>query len=101
MTRANEKRRSAGPSGNRGGTRYHPQRWLVSTRVDWFGASIGDYSGDLWNANAGVTFQAWRNVGFSLSYQFFKLNVEVDKSDWHGGADLTYHGPYVAANINW
>ncbi|HET6593890.1 MAG TPA: hypothetical protein VFG48_13295 [Xanthomonadales bacterium] len=76
-------------------------RWLVTTRVDWFGASIGDYSGDLWNANAGVTFQAWRNVGFSLSYQFFKLNVEVDKSDWHGGADLTYHGPYVAANINW
>lgn len=76
-------------------------RWLVTTRVDWFGASIGDYSGDLWNANAGLTFQAWRHVGFSLSYQFFKLNVDVDKSDWHGGADLTYHGPYVAANINW
>ena len=76
-------------------------RWLLTTRLDWFGASIGDYSGNLWNANAGVSFQAWRNLGISLSYQFFKLDVDIDKSDWHGGADLTYKGPYVALNVNW
>jgi len=76
-------------------------RWLVTTRVDWFGASFGDYSGDLWNANAGLTFQAWRHVGLSLSYQFFKVDLDVDKSDWRGAANLTYDGPYVAVNINW
>ena len=76
-------------------------RWLLTTRLDWFGASIGDYSGDLWNANAGVSFQAWRNLGVSLSYQFFKLDVDIDKSDWHGGANLTYHGPFLSLNLNW
>lgn len=76
-------------------------RWLVTTRVDWFGASIGDYSGDLWNANAGLTFQAWRHVGFSVSYQYFKVDIDVDKSDWRGAANLTYDGPYVAVNVNW
>jgi len=76
-------------------------RWLVTTRVDWFGASFGDYSGDLWNANAGLTFQAWRHVGFSLSYQYFRLDVDVDKSDWRGAANLTYDGPFATINVNW
>jgi len=76
-------------------------RWLVTTRVDWFGASFGDYSGDLWNANAGITFQAWRHVGFSLSYQYFALDVDVDKSDWRGAANLTYDGPFATINVNW
>ena len=76
-------------------------RWLVTTRIDWLGASIGDYSGDLWNANAGINFQAWRHVGFGLSYQYFKLDVDVDKSDWHGSADLSYKGPFISLNANW
>jgi len=76
-------------------------RWMLTTRLDWFGASIGDYSGNLWNANAGVSFQAWRNVGISLSYQLFNLDVDIDKSDWHGGVDLTYDGPFLAINLIW
>ncbi|MGD8580543.1 MAG: hypothetical protein PVI46_14520 [Lysobacterales bacterium] len=76
-------------------------RWLLTTRVDWLGATIGEYSGDLWNANAGINFQAWKNVGFRLSYQWFKLNVDVDKDDWHGGTNLTYEGPFASINFNW
>jgi hypothetical protein len=76
-------------------------RWLLTTRVDWLGATIGEYSGSLWNANAGINFQAWRNVGFRLSYQWFKLNVDVDKDDWHGGVNLTYEGPFASINFNW
>jgi hypothetical protein len=76
-------------------------RWLITTRVDWLAASIGDYSGSLWNANAGINFQPWRNVGIGLSYQLFELDIDVDKSDWHGGADLTYHGPFLGLNVNW
>jgi len=76
-------------------------RWLLTTRLDWLSASIGDYSGSLWNANAGITFQAWRNLGVSLTYQLFKLDVDINKSDWHGGADLTYNGPFLAVNVNW
>jgi hypothetical protein len=76
-------------------------RWLLTTRLDWFGASIGDYSGDLWNAGVGINFQAWRHVGLTLSYQLFNVDVEVRKTDWRGGADLTYHGPFLAVSANW
>jgi len=76
-------------------------RWLLTTGIDWLGATIGDYSGDLWNVNAGVNFQVWDHVGLRLSYQLFKLNIDVSKDDWHGGADLNYSGPFASVNFNW
>ena len=76
-------------------------RWLLFARLDWFDASIGDYSGSLWNGNAGVNFQAWDHVGFGLAWQMFKVDVDVDKSDWHGNAELTYEGPFLSVDFTW
>ncbi|MCP4046032.1 MAG: hypothetical protein GY732_08600 [Gammaproteobacteria bacterium] len=81
---------------------YSPARkWLLHGRVDWISASIGDYDGGLWNVTAGVNYQAWRHVGFDLSWQYFHLHVEVDKSDWNGGANMTYSGPVLAVTFGW
>jgi hypothetical protein len=76
-------------------------RWLFRSRLDWFGASFGDYSGDLWNAAVGINYQPWRHFGLGLSYQFFKLSIDVDKSDWKGATNLTYHGPFVSLSTSW
>jgi hypothetical protein len=76
-------------------------RWLLTTRIDWFGATFGDYSGDLWNANAGINFQPWDHFGLGLSYQYFGINLDVDKSDWRGNVELTYSGPFLSVNFNW
>ncbi len=55
---------------------YSPARnWLLHARVDWISAKVGDYKGTLWNTVAGVNYQAFRNVGFDLSYQYFNLNL--------------------------
>jgi len=75
--------------------------WLIHTRVDWIGASIGDYDGHMWNFNAGVNWQAFRHVGFDLSWQYFNVNVSVDSDDWTGGADMKYSGPVIAVTGNW
>ncbi len=81
---------------------FSPARnWLLHGRVDWISANIGDYDGTLWNAAVGVNYQAWRNVGFDLSWQYFNLNVNVDKSDWNGGAEMTYSGPVLGVTFNW
>jgi hypothetical protein len=81
---------------------YSPaKRWLLHARVDWIGADIGDYSGNLWNTNVGVNFQAWKHVGFDLAWQRFSLNVDVDKTDWTGGVDMTYSGPMLSVTVNW
>jgi len=77
------------------------QKWLLHARVDWLNASIGDYSGVLWNITAGINYQAFRNVGFDLYWQYFNLNVDVDKSDWVGSANMIYSGPVLAATFNW
>jgi hypothetical protein len=81
---------------------FSPARnWLLHARVDWISANIGDYDGTLWNTSVGVGYQAWRHVGFDLSWQYFNLNLNVDKTDWKGGVDMTYSGPVLAMTFNW
>ena len=86
------------------GAWYHfspAQKWLLHGRVDWIGASIGDYDGHMWNMNFGVNYQAFSHIGFDLSWQYFTLDVSVDSDDWTGGADMTYSGPVLAITGNW
>jgi len=81
---------------------YSPAKhWLLHGRVDWISANIGKYDGGLWNASAGVGYQAWRHVGFDLSWQYFDLHVDVDKGDWTGSTKMTYSGPVVSVNFGW
>ena len=81
---------------------FSPARsWLLHSRVDWISANIGDYDGGLWNVNVGVNYQAFRNVGFDLSWQYFDLHVDVDKSDWNGSVKMVYSGPVLSATFNW
>ena len=86
------------------GTWYHfspAKKWLLHARVDWIGASIGDYDGHMWNTNLGVNYQAFSHIGFDLSWQYFNLNVSVDSDDWTGGADMKYSGPVLGITGNW
>ena len=77
------------------------RKWLLHGRIDWIGASIGDYDGHMWNMNAGVNYQAFNHIGFDVSWQYFNLNVNVDSDDWTGGADMKYSGPVLSITGNW
>jgi len=82
---------------------YSPARnWLLHARLDWISANIGDYDGGLWNSNIGVGYQVWRHVGIDLSWQYFKLNLDVeDEGAWVGSAKMTYSGPVFSVNFAW
>jgi len=81
---------------------YSPSRnWLLSARVDWLSASVGDYDGTLWNTSFGVNYAFTDHFGASLAYQFFSLDVDVDDSDWSGGAKISYSGPFLALTATW
>lgn len=81
---------------------YSPaKKWLLRGRVDWISANIGDYDGGLWNVAAGVGYQAWRHVGFDLSWQYFNLHLKVDSDDWKGRTKMTYSGPVLAMYFTW
>ena len=77
------------------------RKWIIHGRVDWISANIDAYDGTLWNTSVGVGYQAFRHVGFDLSYQYFNLNLKVDKDDWIGGVDMTYQGPVLGITGNW
>ena len=79
---------------------WHP-KWVLQTRIDWLSVSIGDYSGSLWDAQAGVNWQFSKYVGLGLYYQAFRLDVDVDSSGWHGKAELDQHGPILSLSGSW
>jgi len=76
-------------------------KWVFQSRLDWLSASIGDYSGGLWNAQAGIHWQTFENVGVGLYYNNFLVDLDVDKSDWHGAVETTQSGPYLAVSATW
>ena len=77
------------------------RHWVFESRADWLYVDIGDYSGGLWDVAAGVNYQPFDNFGIGLEWLYFNLNVDIDKSDWRGSADITYSGPFIAIHATW
>jgi len=81
---------------------YSPSpRWLITSRVDWFSASIDEYSGGLWNAGIGAQFQISENIGLGAEFSYFAIDGDVDKSDWKGKLESSSTGPSVYLSFNW
>jgi hypothetical protein len=76
-------------------------KWALTARVDWLSASVDEYSGGIWNALLGVQWNPWRHFGFALSYNYFSLDGDVDKSDWRGGVELEQNGPFIGLFATW
>jgi hypothetical protein len=76
-------------------------KWAAFLRVDWFSASIKEYSGGLSNSSLGVAYQFTDHMGLSLSYKHFELDVDVDKREWYGKLEYSQSGPFVALVANW
>jgi hypothetical protein len=76
-------------------------KWVLETHIDWLSASIGDYSGGLWDAQIGVNYQAFKNVGFGLHYKAYVLDVDIDKDDWHGKVEFDQTGPMLSVTATW
>jgi hypothetical protein len=77
------------------------KKLLFESRLDWLYVDIGDYKGGLIDAGVGLNFQAFKNVGFGLYYQFFRVDVDITKSDWSGSADLDFSGPFLSISGTW
>lgn len=74
-------------------------RWALRSRFDLLSADVGDYGGVMINVAFGVNFQAFEHVGFGLNYNYFKLDIDVNKSNWRGNIDTTYDGIYLYASL--
>jgi len=77
----------------------HP-RWMFGARVDWFGLTIDQYSGGLWNIAPQVKFQIIKNLGIGVDYRFFLLNARVREESWNGKFNMDYTGPLFTIHGN-
>jgi hypothetical protein len=73
-------------------------RWAFRSRIDLLSASVGDYEGTLLNASLGVNYQVFRHFGFGMAYNYFELDVSIDKSSWNGDVDAVFKGIYICAS---
>jgi hypothetical protein len=74
-------------------------RWALRSRFDLLSADVGDYDGVMLNASIGVNYQALEHFGIGLNYNYFKLDIGVDKSKWQGNVETTYDGIFVYASF--
>jgi hypothetical protein len=77
----------------------HP-RWMIGARVDWFGLTIDEYSGGLWNIAPQVKFQIIDNLGIGFDYRFFFLNAKVRQESWNGQFNMDFTGPLITIHGN-
>ena len=81
---------------------YSPsEKWLISARVDWFSASIDDWSGSIWNTNVNVNYQVGKNFGLGLGYQFFQIDGRLDEERWKGDLRVRFSGPTFLLSGYW
>jgi hypothetical protein len=74
-------------------------RWALRTRLDLLSADVGDYDGLLLNVALGVNFQAFEHFGVGVNYNYFELDVSINKSGWRGNIETTYDGAYLYASF--
>jgi hypothetical protein len=61
----------------------------------WFSASIGEYSGNLQDYRATLTWQPKTWLGIGLGYDWFQAHGDVDASAFKGNLDWTFQGPMI------
>lgn len=82
--------------------RYSPSdRWMLSARVDWFSANVGDIDGSMWNAAAGANYSVSKHFGIGLTYQFFQINATVTDTNWIGDVRTRFIGPNLQFSGYW
>lgn len=75
-------------------------KWAFIARVDWFGITIDQYSGGLWDLAPGVRYQFIKNFGIGLDYRFFFLNAKVSEGAFDGKFQMDFSGPLITLHAN-
>ena len=76
-------------------------RWAFTSRLDWLGADIGDYDGQIINAAVGVNFKVAQHFGLGLNYNYMELDFGINDSNWRGDLVSRSHGFYAYLSAYW
>ena len=71
------------------------EKWAFTAKVDWFGVTVDQYSGSLWDISPSVRYQIIKNLGVAVDYRFFGVRANINEEQWDGGVRLSFSGPTV------
>ncbi len=71
----------------------------IGGRVDYMSLGVGDYDGQLTNAQATVTYRLFKNVGVGAAYRYVDYGLQIDKARWDGDLSYQFHGPTVFLQV--
>jgi len=79
-------------------------KWLFQSRFGWLAVELdvgadAEFSGQIINANAGVLWKAFNNVGFFAQYQYFDVDVDISDSGALFALDYDYRGPVLGVSV--
>ena len=80
-----------------GGYRF-ADNWYVNADIGYFAIEIDNIDGSITSGILGVMWQPFNNVGFSLNYQAFKVDLEVESTEFGGVRSSLlwkYKGPAI------
>ena len=87
------------------GFRYaFSEKWVFQSRLGWLAVELDngadeDLSGQIINANAGVLWKAFNNVGFFAHYQLFEVDVDYLDRGVLFAIDYDYVGPVLGVTV--
>jgi hypothetical protein len=74
--------------------------WWLDASGQYFALSIGDYAGNLQDYRVAVLWQPRSYAGVGVGYNAFRVNVDLDTSDYNGSLDWTYYGPQLFFSVS-
>ena len=79
-------------------------KWIFVSRLGWLAVELDfaadeSLSGAIYNANAGIKWKAFENVGFFLEYQLFDVNVDYLVGQALFALQYDYYGPVLGVNV--
>jgi hypothetical protein len=92
------------PTVNLGFDYAFSDNWMFVSRLGWLAVELDfaadeSLSGQIINANAGVQWNAFENVGFFLQYQVFDVDVDYKTEGVRFAVDYDYTGPVLGIDV--
>lgn len=80
-------------------------KWMFKSMLGWLAVELDlgsgeDLSGQIINANVGVEWQAFKNVGFFANYQVYDVDVDYLDKNVRFAVDYDYKGPVLGVTAS-
>ncbi len=80
------------------------EKWVFTSLLGVFAIDLdlgddSEFVGEIVQLNVGVAYNAFKNVGLALQYNYFRVDVDVEDRDWMGFLKYEYRGPVLAVVV--